>query len=180
MGSKGIRFKDNSNNHIFPCAYMPVGAIYKSTSSTNPSNFFDGTWTLVHSGYERQQIGSQVLHPGLSGKSFSQSGWPGTYIEVDPLNKINLSFLTNRTHSRVVSIDPSQRYRIMTDKEGVNFLPYKSYEIVDSSLYGFERRAITDSIAELAIQEKMLEELIGRNIDKVKEQKKLRIIRKET
>ena len=67
MSSKGIRFKDRNNNHIFPCAYMPVGAIYKSTSSTNPSNFFDGTWTLVHSGYERQQIGSQVLHPGLSG-----------------------------------------------------------------------------------------------------------------
>ena len=61
-----------------------------------------------------------------------------------------------------------------------NIDPYKGYEIVDSSLYGFERRAITDSIAELAIQEQMLEELIGRNIDKVKEPKKLRIIRKET
>ena len=44
-----------------------VGAIYKSTSNTNPSTIFDGTWTLVHSGYERQQIGTQVLYEGISG-----------------------------------------------------------------------------------------------------------------
>ena len=34
--SKGIRFKNKNNEHIYPCAYMPVGAIYKSTSNTNP------------------------------------------------------------------------------------------------------------------------------------------------
>ena len=44
-----------------------VGAIYKSTSNTNPSTIFDGTWTLVHSGYERQQIGTQVLYDEISG-----------------------------------------------------------------------------------------------------------------
>ena len=65
--SKGIRFKNKNNEHIYPCAYMPVGAIYKSTSNTNPSTIFDGTWTLVHSGYERQQIGTQVLYDEISG-----------------------------------------------------------------------------------------------------------------
>ena len=65
--SKGIRFKNKNNEHIYPCAYMPVGAIYKSTSNTNPSTIFAGTWTLVHSGYERQQIGTQVLYDDISG-----------------------------------------------------------------------------------------------------------------
>ena len=65
--SKGIRFRNKNNEYIYPCPYMPVGAVYKSTSSTNPTNFFGGTWTLVHSGYERQQIGSQVLYDEISG-----------------------------------------------------------------------------------------------------------------
>ena len=65
--SKGIMFKNSSNEKVYPCPYMPVGAIYKSTSNTNPSTYFGGTWTLVHSGYERQQIGSQVIYSNISG-----------------------------------------------------------------------------------------------------------------
>lgn len=64
---KGIKFKTRNNEMIYPCPYMPIGSIYKSTSNTNPSTYFEGTWVLVHSGYERQQIGSQVIYGELSG-----------------------------------------------------------------------------------------------------------------
>ena len=65
--SKGVKFKNSKNESIFPCPFMPIGSIFKSTSNTNPSTYFDGSWTLVHSGYERQQIGSQVLYGEFSG-----------------------------------------------------------------------------------------------------------------
>lgn len=65
--SRAIVFRNKNNEKIYPCPYMPIGAIYKSTSNTNPTNFFGGTWTLVHSGYEREQIGSQVIYSNISG-----------------------------------------------------------------------------------------------------------------
>lgn len=78
--SKGIRFRNKNNEHIYPCPYMPVGSIFKSTSSTNPSTYFDGTWVLVHSGYERQQIGSQVIYPDISGSgNVSKANLIGAY-----------------------------------------------------------------------------------------------------
>ncbi|MGN1312296.1 MAG: phage baseplate protein, partial [Bacilli bacterium] len=78
--SKGIRFRNKNNEHIYPCPYMPIGSIFKSTSSTNPSTYFDGTWVLVHSGYERQQIGSQVIYPDISGSgNVSKTNLIGAY-----------------------------------------------------------------------------------------------------
>lgn len=65
--SKGIVFRNNRNEKIYPCPFMPIGAIYKSISNTNPSTYFGGNWTLVHSGYERQQVGSQVIYSSISG-----------------------------------------------------------------------------------------------------------------
>ena len=78
--SKGIKFRNKNNEHIYPCPYMPVGSIFKSTSNTNPSTYFDGTWVLVHSGYERQQIGSQVIYPDISGSgNVSKTNLIGAY-----------------------------------------------------------------------------------------------------
>lgn len=65
--SKGIKFKNSNDEPIYPCPYYPVGSIIKSTSSSNPSSLYGGTWVLVHSDYERQQIGSQVLYGEFSG-----------------------------------------------------------------------------------------------------------------
>ena len=45
--SKGIVFKTRSNEKIYPCPYFPVGSIYMSLSSTNPSTYFGGTWTQI-------------------------------------------------------------------------------------------------------------------------------------
>lgn len=45
--SKGIVFRNKENEKIYPCPYFPIGSIYLSLSSTNPSTYFGGTWELI-------------------------------------------------------------------------------------------------------------------------------------
>ncbi len=45
--SKGIRFRNSNNEPIYPCPYMPIGSIYISVNSTNPSTYFGGTWQQI-------------------------------------------------------------------------------------------------------------------------------------
>ena len=111
------------------------------------------------------------MHQGLSGSSLSKSGWTGTYVAIDPINNINLTFLSNRVHNRLVTISEEQKYRLVGKKDKV--LNYFGKEIIDSSLYGYERRKITEACLSLALQEKMLEEIIGEQ----KEKKKVKILK---
>lgn len=99
---------------------------------------------------------SEVFQP-LSGSSLSQSGWSGSHITIDPINDINISFLSNRTHNRVVSGNNNS--------------------MINATIYGYEKKEIINACLELAIQEKILEEIIGKQIEKDKEKEKIRIIR---
>lgn len=47
MASKGVLLKDLDSNNIYPCPYFPVGSIYMSVNSTNPSTYFGGTWERI-------------------------------------------------------------------------------------------------------------------------------------
>ena len=89
-----------------------------------------------------------LIYPGLSGQSIGQTGWSGSFIAIDPLNDINVNLLSNRTHNRIVSMNPSERYRLNTG-------------LIDSSNYWFDRKTVTDACSKLALQEKMLEDIVG-------------------
>lgn len=114
------------------------------------------------------------MHQGLSGSAFSQSGWSGTYSLVDPILHINLSYLSNRVHNRLTSI-PSKYKNFVYNRNGLNVIFDGKREIIDTNIYGFERRKITEACLALCIQEKMLEEIIG--IDEEKENVKVRKIK---
>ena len=77
---------------------------------------------------------TEVFH-GLSGSSLSSQGWTGTSITVDPINNINLVFLSNRIHNRIVS--------------NVNETPNSS--IIDATKYNYERKKITKACLKLAL-----------------------------
>ena len=45
--SKGIVFKNRNNEKIYPCSFYPIGSVYISFSSTNPTVYFGGTWEQI-------------------------------------------------------------------------------------------------------------------------------------
>ena len=110
---------------------------------------------------------SDVYSP-LSGSSFSQSGWTGSHMTIDPINRINLAFLSNRTHNRIVSNECKTNVSISDE-----------YQVIDSSLYTFQRKEITNACLDLAIQERILEDIIGKQIKKENSKVKLREIKKD-
>lgn len=46
MSNIGIQMKDNNNNNVYPNPF-PIGAIYMSIDSRNPSVIFGGTWEQI-------------------------------------------------------------------------------------------------------------------------------------
>lgn len=115
---------------------------------------------------------SEVHHP-LSGESFASAGWSGTQLTVDPINEINLFLGSNRAHNRLTIIDPIHRDKVQTDKLGRKtiILP-NGQEVIDASSYAIDRPdspgrdgAIIHPCLELALQYKILEDIIGKKED---------------
>ena len=44
---KGIQFKNKGGEKIYPCPFYPVGSVYISFNSTNPSTYFGGSWERI-------------------------------------------------------------------------------------------------------------------------------------
>lgn len=47
MANKLVQLKDKNKNNIFSVPYFPIGYIYLSTSSINPSEIFGGVWEPI-------------------------------------------------------------------------------------------------------------------------------------
>lgn len=70
MANKLVQLKDKNKNNIFSVPYFPIGYIYLSTSSINPSEIFGGTWEpikdrfllLAGDTYKGGQTGGEATH----------------------------------------------------------------------------------------------------------------------
>ena len=45
--SKAIVFRNHQNEKIYPCPFMPIGSVYISVNSINPSTYFGGSWEQI-------------------------------------------------------------------------------------------------------------------------------------
>ena len=120
-------------------------------------------------------VSTEVRH-FLSGKSFASAGWSGTQQTIDPVNNLNLTFLSNRSHNRLTSIAENQKWRIIHNDNAL----YKSVlssngEVIDATRYAFERDDVITKCMELALEYKMLEDITGysKNNCKVDESHKI-------
>lgn len=116
---------------------------------------------------------SEVHHP-LSGESFASAGWSGTQLTVDPINEINFFMGANRSHNRMTILDPIHRDKIQIDEFGKRtiILP-DGKEIIDASSFAIDRPnspgrdgTIVHPCIELALQYKILEDIIGKKEEK--------------
>jgi len=119
---------------------------------------------------------SEVYHP-LSGESFAGAGWSGTQITVDPINNLNFFMGANRSHNRLTIIDPSHKDKIKTDELGRKsiILP-NGKEVIDASRFAFDRdEKIVHPALDLALQYKILEDIIGNNDKSLEGEKTLNL-----
>ena len=142
---------------VYSCGVSYVPFYGFLCESKNPNKFFN-----------------EVFYP-LAGSSLSKSGWVGNKVTIDPLNKVNLTFLSNRTHNRLVSCDGKYTSSLTKTPNGREYIDYNGHEFIDSSIFSFERKDITDLCLELALKERILEEIVGTH--DIEEEKNIRKIK---
>lgn len=103
MGSKAVKFKDNSGNAVYPCPYYPVGSIYMSVNNINPANFFGGTWEQIKdrfllacgSTYSNGSTGGEATHKLTVEEMPSHNHWvPAINYEAQPSSNTNVAGTT--------------------------------------------------------------------------------------
>lgn len=94
--AKAIKFKNSSNEEIYPCPFFPVGFIYLSTTEINPSIYFGGTW---------ERIKDRFLL--TAGNNYS-AGATGGEASV----KLSVANLPSHSHSGTTNTDGHHRHEI--------------------------------------------------------------------
>lgn len=84
MANKLVQLKDKDKNNIFSVPYFPIGYIYLSTSSINPSEIFGGVWEpikdkfllLAGDTYTGGQTGGEATHKLTVNETPSHNHYP--------------------------------------------------------------------------------------------------------
>ena len=88
--SKAIIFRNRNNEKIYPCPYMPVGSIYLSVNSTDPSTYFGGTW---------EQIKDRFLLCCGTSYSAGSSGGSATHSHTTANHTLTIAQIPSHTHT---------------------------------------------------------------------------------
>ena len=105
---------------------------------------------------------TEVRH-SLSGKSFASAGWSGTQQTIDPINQINFTLLSNRSHNRIVVSNKSKNDHIIYDNGMKTIRVPDGHEMIDASRYAWDRDDVIKLCIDLALKYKMLEDITGYN-----------------
>ena len=146
-------------------------AFIKSDGTKNYAQYFG---MLVYS--KNPNLSSSEVQHFLSTRSFAAAGWTGTQTTIDPINNLNFTLLSNRSHNRMTFIDESQKWRIIKyDNIGYQTIIVPNgnlkMEMIDSSKYAWERDDIIRLCLELALEYKMLEDITGLSKENTKTEK---------
>lgn len=113
MDSKGIKFKDNNGNTVYPCPYYPIGSIYMSVNNINPSNFFGGTWEQIK---DRFLLSCGDTYSNGSTGGSSTSGGPNT--NVTGSTTLNINQIPSHSHGIKLEYGTTANLSIAPDTDG--------------------------------------------------------------
>ena len=91
MDNIAIKLKDKAGKSVYPCPYYPIGSIYLSINSTNPSTFFGGTWEQIKDTF--------LLACGSNFKAGSTGG--------EKEHTLSVAEMPSHRHSQQVTLDTS-------------------------------------------------------------------------
>ncbi len=173
--AKAIIKKDILNADLFTMmAKNRTGKLYKTPEGVEKYCQFLGMlcWSK-HPNY----FYSELFH-AMSGKAFASAGWTGTQLTVDPINELFFFMAGNRSHNRLVYVDPSQKDKLITDENGKRGIILDTgEEIVDASTFAWDRDvAVVHPALKLTIQYKMLEDIIKMTNERLDEEENVRSI----
>lgn len=107
--AKGVRLKDK-DGPVYPCPFFPVGSIYMSVNSTNPSTYFGGTWVEIQ--------GRFLLGRSASYAAGSQGGEASHTLTSNEMPSHNHSMASGGAHTHY--LDYRDKFRIDASGRGLN------------------------------------------------------------
>ena len=88
MANKLVQLKDKNKNNIFSVPYFPIGYIYLSTLSINPSEIFGGVWESIKDRF--LLLAGNTYTAGSTGGTSNHSHSAGSLVACyDPQNYYN-------------------------------------------------------------------------------------------
>lgn len=106
---KGVKLKDKEG-YVYPCPFFPVGSIYMSVNSTNPSTYFGGTWVEIQ--------GRFLLGRSSSYAAGSQGGEASHKLTSSEMPSHNHSCGSAGAHTHL--LDYRDVFRLDAEGRGVN------------------------------------------------------------